>query len=56
MHIFRQIVFIHMAILIIKIICFTTLVDKIENKLGKTYFTLKVYVINFFFIKDKAEK
>jgi hypothetical protein len=43
---------IHIVILILRIICFATLVDKMVKKLGKTDFTLNVHVISFFKVRQ----
>jgi hypothetical protein len=49
--IFENIFLIHVVNLILRLICFATLGDKMENKLEKADFTENVYVIIFLKIR-----
>jgi hypothetical protein len=55
MQFFKISFLIHIVNLIVRIICFTSLGNKMENKLGKTNFTENVDVINFLKIKKTAK-
>ncbi len=56
MHFFYKTYFLLLIVyLILRIICFATLGEKMKNKLRKTDFTLNVYIDNFLYIRQGRE-